>query len=194
MEQSIYDAYLAQLIAKVQQIHVGPGSDSATQMGPLVSASQLETVLAAVARARSQQACVAFGGERLSGGEYSQGFFIAPTVLADATSTMDCMQEEIFGPVVAVCPVASLEEAITVANGTRYGLSAAIATRSLASAQRFIREAEAGTIGVNVPTTGWDVQVPFGGFKDSGSPFKEHASDAIAFFSRIKAVAINALS
>lgn len=194
VEQGIYEAFLAQLVARVRQLRVGPGLDPDTHMGPLVSSTQLDSVLMAVARAHSQQARIVIGSERLTGGIYDQGYFMAPTVLAEATPTMDCMQEEIFGPVVAVCPVASLKEAISVTNNTRYGLSAAIATRSLGSAHRFIREAEAGAVGVNVPTTGWDVQLPFGGFKDSGSPFKEHATDAIAFFSRTKAVAINPLS
>jgi len=103
---------------------------------------------------------------------------------------MTVAQEEIFGPVVAVMEAADVDAAIDIVNGTRYGLSAAVVTRSLEAAHAFARGVDTGCVAVNLPTVGWDVHVPFGGFKESGSPFKEHGIEGLQFYQRVKSVAM----
>lgn len=177
-------------LERTKQITVGPGLEEGTTMGPVVDESQLATTLEAVASGRREGAKVLFGGERLAGARYDRGFFVAPTILDGVAPTMGVAQEEIFGPVVAVMEAADVEQAIELVNGTRYGLSAAVVTRSLAAAHAFARGVETGCVAVNLPTVGWDVHTPFGGFKDSGSPYKEHGIEGLQFYTRVKTVAM----
>jgi aldehyde dehydrogenase (NAD+) len=103
---------------------------------------------------------------------------------------MAIWREEVFGPVVSVLPVSSLDDAVAAVNDSPYGLSAAVFTRDLAAAYRFIEQVDAGQVAVNLSTAGWDVHIPFGGFKDSGSPFKEQGAEALQFSTRVKTVAL----
>jgi len=100
---------------------------------------------------------------------------------------------ELFAPIVSLTEVESLDEAIGLVNASRYGLSASIFTRDLEAAHRFSAEADVGCVAVNLPTAGWDVHVPFGGFKDSGSAFKEQGVEALAFATRVKTIAMRAI-
>ena len=102
----------------------------------------------------------------------------------------DLWRDELFAPVVGFTPFDSLEEAIKLVNSSRYGLSAAIFTRDLEAAHWFADAVDVGCVAVNLPTAGWDVQLPFGGFKDSGSGFKEQGENALDFYSRVKTVAM----
>jgi aldehyde dehydrogenase (NAD+) len=190
VESGIRDAFLGELITATRRIRVGPGLDEATVMGPVVDGSQMETVLKSVETGRGEGAEVLHGGERLSGGPYDRGYFVAPTILGRVSPTMRVAQEEIFGPVLAVMEAADLDAAVTMVNSTRYGLAASVMTRSLASAHAFVRRVDVGCAAVNLPTVGWDVHVPFGGFKDSGSPFKEQGAEGLQFYTRVKSVAM----
>ncbi len=190
VEAPLRDAFVDAFVATTRRITVGPGLEETTTMGPVVDNSQLETVLQAVESGRREGAVVQHGGERLRGERYDRGYFVAPTILTQVSPKMQVAQEEIFGPVVAVLNAADVEEAITIVNGTRYGLSAAVVTRSLAAAHAFARGVETGCVAVNLPTVGWDVHVPFGGFKDSGSAFKEHGIEGLQFYTRVKSVAM----
>lgn len=194
VEFGIRDAFLEEFIAATRRIRVGPGLDDATVMGPVVDGSQMETVLQAVETARREGAEVLCGGERLCGDSYERGYFVTPTILGRVSPTMRVAQEEIFGPVVAVMEAADLDEAVALVNNTRYGLAASVITRSLASAHAFVRGVDVGCAAVNLPTMGWDVHVPFGGFKDSGSPFKEHGAEGLQFYTRVKSVAMRVAS
>ncbi len=190
VEGPIRDAFLEEFVKRTKQITVGPGLEESTTMGPVVDSSQLETVLQAVATGRREGAAVLYGGERLSGSRYDRGYFVAPTILDRVSPQMRIAQEEIFGPVVAVMNAADVDEAIATVNNTRYGLSASVVTRSLAAAHAFARGVDTGCVAVNLPTVGWDVHVPFGGFKDSGSPYKEHGIEGLQFYTRVKSVAM----
>lgn len=190
VERAMHEAFVAEFLARTRQVKVGPGIDEATTMGPVVDDSQLQTVLQAVERGRREGAEVLYGGERVRGPQYERGYFVAPTILANTTPTMEVAQEEIFGPVVAVMQAEDVEHAIGIVNGTRYGLSASVVTRSLAAAHKFARGVETGCVAVNLPTVGWDVHTPFGGFKDSGSAFKEHGLEGLQFYTRVKSVAM----
>ncbi len=190
VESAIRDAFVEEFVRATRGIRVGPGLDDATTMGPVVDSSQLETVLHAVETGRREGAVIQQGGERLRGDGYDRGYFVAPTILTHVSPQMQVAQEEIFGPVVAVMSAADVNDAIAIVNGTRYGLSSAVVTRSLASAHAFARGVETGCVAVNLPTVGWDVHVPFGGFKDSGSAFKEHGREGLQFYTRVKSVAM----
>jgi acyl-CoA reductase-like NAD-dependent aldehyde dehydrogenase len=96
----------------------------------------------------------------------------------------------VFGPVVAVLVVDSFDAAVAAANDSAYGLAASVFTQDLAAAHRFIRRAQVGQVAVNLPTSGWDVHQPFGGWKNSGSPFKEHGKHGLRFYTRVKTVAL----
>jgi len=190
VERGIKEAFLAEFILRTQQVKVGPGLDEETTMGPVVDGSQLETVLNAVEGGRREGAEVLFGGQRLGGPVYARGYFVAPTILGNVAPTMGVAQEEIFGPVVAVMEAQDAAQAVELVNTTRYGLSASVVTRSLSAAHAFVRGVETGCVAVNLPTVGWDVHTPFGGFKDSGSAFKEHGSEGLQFYTRVKSVAM----
>ena len=123
------------------------------------------------------------GGERLSEGAHAKGYFSSPAVLTDVTPDMRVAQEEIFGPVLGVLPARSLDHAIEIANGIRFGLSAGICTRSLTSAYEFINRIEAGLVMVNLPSAGVEYHVPFGGSKASSMGMREQGPVAIDFYS-----------
>jgi acyl-CoA reductase-like NAD-dependent aldehyde dehydrogenase len=184
----VYEELVDRLVRRANAVVVGPGADKATEMGPLVSADQLDSVLEAVEKSQGQGATVASGGERLEGRAYERGHFMRPTILVDVESDNMAWQEELFGPVLAVRPAASLDEGIELVNEGRYGLSANIFTNDLGAAHRFAEEAEVGQVAINLPTAGWDVHVPFGGYKASGSPFKEQGLEGLRFYSRVKSV------
>jgi aldehyde dehydrogenase (NAD+) len=126
------------------------------------------------------------GGERLSGGAHARGYFSSPAVMTDVTSSMRVAQEEIFGPVLGVLPADSLDHAIEIANGIRFGLSAGICTRSLSSAYEFINRIEAGLVMVNLPSAGVEYHVPFGGSKASSFGMREQGPVAVDFYSEIQ--------
>lgn len=164
VERPLYDTVLGILADAVPHVPLGDPSDPDTVIGPLASADQLEKVASMVDRARSAGARVVTGGERIDRGG---GFFYAPTVLAGLPSDAEAVAEEIFGPVLTVQPFDTEEEAIAMANGTRYGLASGIQTADLARAHRVAARLRAGITWVN----GWallDPSVPFGGVKASG--------------------------
>ena len=126
------------------------------------------------------------GGTRLTEGPHSRGYFSSPAVLADVGPEMRVAQEEIFGPVLAVMPAQSLDHAIELANGIRFGLSAGVCTRSLTSAYEFINRIEAGLVMVNLPSAGVEYHVPFGGSKASSLCMREQGPVAVDFYSELQ--------
>lgn len=188
VHEPVYGEVVDRLVRRADAVVVGAGADEATEMGPLVSADQLDSVLEAVEKSRGQGATVVTGGERLEGPAYERGHFMRPTMMVDVESDNVAWQEELFGPVLAVRPAASLDEGIDLVNEGRYGLSANIFTNDLGAAHRFAEDVEVGQVAINLPTAGWDVHVPFGGYKSSGSPFKEQGLEGLRFYSRVKSV------
>lgn len=179
------------LTAAAERLHVGPGRDEASDVGALVDRKALEAVLARIDEAREDGARVRTGGRALDDGPLARGCFCAPTVLDRVDPAMRIWDTEVFGPVVGITTVASLDDAIAKTNASRYGLAASIFTRDRAAAARFAAEAQVGNVAVNLPTVGWDLNVPFGGVKASGSGFKEQGVEAFAFSTRTRAVALN---
>ncbi len=188
VHQSVVEEFTEKLLAAVADIRVGNGAEPETQVGPSIDETQLQTVLRYIDIGKEEGARLLAGGERLTEPPLDRGFFVAPTVFGDVTPQMRIAQEEIFGPVLAVIAVADFEEAMQVANSVRFGLSASICTRDLTRAMEFIDRIEAGLVHVNSPTVGAEVQVPFGGMKDSSTGTREQGRVAIDFYTEIKTV------
>jgi acyl-CoA reductase-like NAD-dependent aldehyde dehydrogenase len=188
VHRDVIAGFRDRLTAKTAALKVGDGMKADTYMGPLVSADAEKSVLEYIEIGKSEGARLLTGGKKLTGGDYDQGYFVAPTVFDGVRSDMRIAQEEIFGPVVAVMEAKDYDEAIRMANDTRFGLSASVVTRDLGLALRFIREIDAGIVHVNSQTAGAEPQVPFGGFKGSSSGSREQGKAARDFFTQLKTV------
>jgi aldehyde dehydrogenase (NAD+) len=184
-QEGIYDEVVERLKARAEAIRVGPPQERATAMGPLVSAVQLRRVQEYIDVGQREGARLVTGGTRLG----ERGYFLRPTVFADVEHRMRISQEEIFGPVAAVLRFKDEEQALQLANGTRYSLAAGIWSADFARVQRMVRGLKAGTVWANTfgPT---DVRLPWGGAGDSGFG-REHGEAALANFTEPKAVWIN---
>jgi aldehyde dehydrogenase (NAD+) len=191
VHEAVYEAFLERLVARTKKLVVGNGLDKGVEMGPLASQKQLDTVLRYLKIGQEEGAQLVWGGERLEEGALARGYFVSPAIFTGVTSQMRIAQEEIFGPVLAVLTARDFEEALALANNTEYGLSAAICTRSLRTANLFAQRIQAGMVKVNKPTTGVSLNAPFGGVKKSSSEtYKEQGRAALDFYTRLKTVDI----
>lgn len=177
------------LAAAVSALRVGDGMTEGVQVGPLVSRGQRDTVLGFLERAELAGGTVQARAE-LPTNLPSAGSFVAPALVCDVDANAELWNDEVFGPVVAMRSFETLDAAIAAVNGSPYGLSAAIFTESLGTATAFADQVDAGQVSINLPTTGWDIHHPFGGFKDSGSGYKEQGTEVLNFYTRVKTVAI----
>jgi aminomuconate-semialdehyde/2-hydroxymuconate-6-semialdehyde dehydrogenase len=186
VQRPVYDEFLARLVEGAESWRVGNPLDDSTQMGPLVSEEHMSKVLSYVELAQEEGAKLMTGGHRLSEGELAQGNYLAPTIFADADNTMRSCQEEIFGPVEMVMPFDEVDEAVTIANHSRYGLAGMVWTTNLETAHRVARRVKTGTMWVNCFFVR-DLRAPFGGYKDSGVG-REGGDYSYEFFTESKAV------
>jgi len=191
VHKSVYGEFVSRFAARAQKLKVGNGLDPSVEVGPLINEQQLQTVMSYVEIAKKEGAKLLTGGNRLDSGEHARGWFYAPTVFGDCDPKMRVAQEEIFGPVVSVIPIDSLEQGIEVANGVPYGLSASIYTRNVNRAFTAIQDVYTGIVYVNAPTIGAETHLPFGGTKQTGNGHREAAVAAIDFFSEWKSVYID---
>ncbi|TSB48460.1 alpha-ketoglutaric semialdehyde dehydrogenase GucD [Alkalicoccobacillus porphyridii] len=190
VDQAIYETFKEKLVAKVSEIKVGDGLDTDSWMGPSVSASQLDTVLSYIEKGKEEGAKLIFGGKRLEENGLSDGYYVEPAIFDEVDTKMSIAQEEIFGPVLALIKVNGLEEAINVANDSKFGLSASIFTTNIARMLTFIEDMDAGLVRVNAESAGVELQAPFGGMKQSSSHSREQGTAAIEFFTEVKTVFI----
>lgn len=174
---------------QMRAIRVG-GAFDGVQMGPLISAKQLQTVLGYIEAGQAEGATLVTGGKRITADDLGRGNFVEPTVFADVTPQMRVAQEEIFGPVLSVITFDDDDEAIRVANDTRYGLTASVWTRDIGRVVRFIRCLDAGQVYVNTYGTGGMIGAPFGGYKESGFG-RTDAAETILEFTQLKAALID---
>lgn len=188
----VYDSFKEKLLTKVKEITLGDGTDEGSWMGPCSNEKQFNTVLNYIEKGKEEGASLLFGGDRLKKGELGEGFFVEPTVFENVTTSMTIAQEEIFGPVLALIKVETLEEAMKIANDVKYGLSAAIFTKDIGKALSFIKEIDAGLVRINAETAGVELQAPFGGMKESSSHSREQGKAAIEFYTATKTVFIKA--
>jgi acyl-CoA reductase-like NAD-dependent aldehyde dehydrogenase len=191
VHKNIYKQFLDKFSARVKTLKVGNGLDPATQMGPVINEKQLQTIMEYVAIGKKEGARLLTGGNRLTGGAFARGWFHEPTVFADCDPSMRIAQEEIFGPVVAVMPTNGFEEAIDIANGVVYGLSASIYTRDVNKGFAAMRDLHTGIVYVNAPTIGAEIQLPFGGTKQTGNGHREAGTAALDFYSEWKTLYVD---
>jgi acyl-CoA reductase-like NAD-dependent aldehyde dehydrogenase len=191
VHDKVYDQFVEKLAARAKKLRVGNGLDPNVDMGPSVSKSQLETVAEYVKIGIDEGAKLVAGGHVLSDGDYAKGFFHEPTVFAEVKADMRIAQEEIFGPVTAVIRCDSLEHAIEIGNGVKYGLSASIYTRDVNKAFVAMRDMITGIFYVNAPTIGAEVHLPFGGVKETGNGHREAGVAGIDVFTEWKSVYID---
>ncbi|GAA5119195.1 CoA-acylating methylmalonate-semialdehyde dehydrogenase [Haloechinothrix salitolerans] len=183
------DALVDVLKDKANDITVGPGDDPASEMGPLVTRDARQRVIDAVATGQTQGADVVVDGRDLTVNGYEDGFWVGPSLLDRVTPDMAAYQDEIFGPVLAVARVETVDEAIALINNNPYGNGTALFTSSGAAARKFQREVHVGMIGINVPIPVPMSYYSFGGWKDSligDSPI--HGPDGVRFYTRTKTV------
>lgn len=189
--EAVREEFSARLAAAVEGLEVGSGLDAGTQVGPVVSQSQRESVLGFIERAR-QAGIVVRARTELPEALAAGGCYVAPTLLDGVAADSEVWVDEVFGPVVALRGFDTLDEAVEAVNDSVYGLSSAIFTESLGAANAFIEGVHTGQVSVNLPTSGWDIHHPFGGFKHSGSGYKEQGTETLNFYTRVKTVAIRA--
>ena len=189
--RAVANGLIDKLVGRAKKLRLGSGLEASTDVGPVVSSSQLERVHSFIPIAEKEGATVAAGGRIPREGALAKGFFHEPTVLVDVKPNMRVAQEEIFGPVTAVIEVSGIDEAIKVLNSTKYGLSCSIYTRNVNNAFRFMRDAETGIVYVNAGTIGAEIQLPFGGMKSTGNGHREAGRAALDVYSEWKSIYID---
>ena len=182
IEKVIFDKVVDGVCELAQNIKLGPGLESSTDMGPLVSQEQLDRVCGYLEIGKSEGAKAVVGGERLG----DKGYFIKPTVLVDTNENMRVVREEIFGPVVTAIPFSDPADVITKANDTIYGLAAGIWTRDISKAHRLAAKLRTGTVWINCYNV-FDSALPFGGYKQSGWG-RELGRDVLDLYTEAKSV------
>jgi aldehyde dehydrogenase (NAD+) len=192
VHKNVYREFSEKFVARAKNLKVGDGLETSTDMGPCINEQQLNTVMKYVQIGKGEGAKLATGGHRLDKGPYANGWFHEPTVFVDCDPALRICQEEIFGPVVALIrPFSTLDEALAIANGVNYGLSASIYTRNVNNAFVAQREIQTGIVYVNAPTIGAETHLPFGGIKNTGNGHRESGIAALDFYSDWKTLYID---
>jgi len=191
VHERVHDRLLQMLCDRAARLRLGPGLDERTDVGPLINEGALQKVEYYVGVARQDGARVLIGGERATGAGLERGWFYQPTVVAGVAPGMRVEQQEIFGPVLAVIKVASLDEAIRVNNDVPYGLSSSLYTRDVNAAFRAMGELDTGITYVNAPTIGAEAHLPFGGVKQTGNGHREGGWEVYDFYSETKVVYVD---
>ncbi len=192
VHKKIYKKFCEKLVEKVKRLCVGNGLDPKTEVGPVINRQAMEKVHGYIEIGRmDDKATLACGGNILTKGAYKNGFFIEPTVFTDVKPGMRIEQEEIFGPVTCVVPFSTLDEAIDIVNGVKYGLSSAIYTQDVNHAFYAMQELYTGICYVNSATIGAEVHLPFGGTKGTGNGHREAGTQVLDIFSEWKSLYID---
>ncbi|MDM8099822.1 MULTISPECIES: aldehyde dehydrogenase family protein [Oceanobacillus] len=186
VHRSLYDEVLDKLKKKAEETVVGPGLDSATDMGPLVSEKQMNTVLGYIEKGKEEGARLITGGKRTG----DQGYFVEPTIFADVQDHMSIAREEIFGPVMSVFVFDEVEEVIQRANDSEYGLAASVWTENIKKGHYIASKLESGTVWVN--DFGLELEtMPFGGYKHSGIGREMGGDYGISNYVEVKSIFVN---
>lgn len=188
VEDSIADAFVAKLSKRMEEVRIGDPLDGAAQVGPMIHSGHLESVLGHINKAAEQGAVVATGGLKLTDGKLSAGYFVAPTVIDKVTENHSIFHDEVFGPVLAVTRFRDKEDALRIANATKYGLAASVWSKNLDTALEMSSELQAGTVWINTTIDG-SPQLPGGGVKESGFG-REMGQVGFEEFTEIKTVQI----
>jgi aldehyde dehydrogenase (NAD+) len=183
----VYDTFRDRLLERVKAVKVGSGPDD--ECGPVVSRANLDRLRTSIAAARDRGARILAGGGAVE--TLAPGYYLQPTVIENVGPEDDLSQHELFGPITCLYRVRDFEDAMALANGTTFGLTGAIHTRSLHRVQEFVRRYQGGLVSVNGPTYGAGPHMPFGGVKNSGNGFREPGTEALDVYTEWKTVVIN---
>ncbi len=191
LHRKVHDRFLRMLVDRVERLRLGSGLEAGTDVGPLINEKARDTTHDYVEIGRAEGAEVLTGGRKATGSRLAGGWFYKPTILAGVRAGMRVEQEEIFGPVLSVVRVGSLDEAIRVNNGVRYGLSSSLYTRDVRAAFRAMEDIDAGITYINAPTIGAEAHLPFGGVKETGNGHREGGWEVYEFYSETKVVYVD---
>jgi alpha-ketoglutaric semialdehyde dehydrogenase len=191
VQAGVYDELASRLVARVEQLRLGPGWEDETDVGPVINESALRKIHSYTGIGKDEGAKLLTGGEVADSEGLDQGFYYLPTVFGDVEAGMRIAQEEIFGPTTALIRVRDLEEAVRVSNGVRYGLSSSIFTRDVNQAFRAMRDLDTGITYINAGTIGAEVHLPFGGTKDTGNGHREAGQAALDVFTEWKSIYVD---
>ncbi|HET8786284.1 MAG TPA: aldehyde dehydrogenase family protein [Candidatus Limnocylindrales bacterium] len=190
VERSVADDLLQRLESRAKDLRLGDGLDPATDVGPLVNAPAVDKVASYIEIGQSEGELV-IGGRRATDGPLGSGHFFEPTIFTGVRPMDRIGQEEIFGPVLSIIPVADYNEAMMALNQTRYGLSSSVFTRDVNTAFRAMRDFETGIVYVNAGTTGAEVHLPFGGWKETGNGHREAGNIALDTYTEWKSIYVD---
>jgi alpha-ketoglutaric semialdehyde dehydrogenase len=192
VHKKVYKKFTEKLVERVKRLKVGNGLDERTEVGPVINQAAMDKILSYIEIGQKEdKAKLACGGSPLTKGEYKNGYFIEPTVFTDVKPGMRVEQEEIFGPVTSVIPYSTLDEAIDIVNGVRYGLSSAIYTQDVNQAFHAMQELYTGICYINSATIGAEVHLPFGGTKATGNGHREAGTQVLDIFSEWKSIYVD---
>jgi alpha-ketoglutaric semialdehyde dehydrogenase len=186
LQSGVHDEFLSRLVNRVRELKLGDGRKKGTDVGPLVNEGALKKVERYVDIGVQEGADLLCGGARVTDNGTANGFFFAPTIFARVRAGMRIEQEEIFGPVLSVVRVSTVDEAFAVNNGVRYGLSSSVYTSDVTVAFRALNELDNGITYINAPTIGAEAHLPFGGVKQTGNGHREGGWEVYEFFSETK--------
>jgi aldehyde dehydrogenase (NAD+) len=182
----VHDKFLEMLVSRAKRMKVGDPLDKGTAMGSQISRTQMERILGYIRSGADEGARLLCGGERDTEGSNARGYFVKPTVFSEVKPQMKIAQEEIFGPVLAAIRFKDAGEAVEIANGTIYGLVAAVWTKDIKLAHRMAGEIKAGSVWINT-YNGFDTASPFGGYKQSGFG-RDLGAHALEQYTNVKSV------
>jgi alpha-ketoglutaric semialdehyde dehydrogenase len=192
VHKKVYKKFVERFVERARNLRVGNGLDERTEVGPVINQAAVEKIMSYIEIGQKEdRAKLACGGNRLTKGEYKNGFFIEPTVFTDVKPGMRVEQEEIFGPVTSIVPFGTLDEAIEIVNNTRYGLSSAIYTQDVNQAFYAMQELYTGICYINSATIGAEVHLPFGGTKGTGNGHREAGTQVLDIFSEWKSIYVD---
>jgi aldehyde dehydrogenase (NAD+) len=190
VERPVVEPLLERIEGRARKLRLGSGLDESTDVGPLINDAALDKVDGYIGVGRGEGELV-IGGGRATSGDLAHGHFFEPTIFTGVRPMDRIGQEEIFGPVLSIIPVADYGEAMLAVNQTRYGLSSSIFTRDVNTAFRAMRDFETGIVYVNAGTTGAEVHLPFGGWKDTGNGHREAGHAALDTFTEWKSIYVD---
>jgi acyl-CoA reductase-like NAD-dependent aldehyde dehydrogenase len=191
VHEAVYDQLASRLVARVEQMRLGPGWEDDTDVGPVINKAALEKIHSYTEIGQDEGAKLLTGGEVAGGNGLDKGFYYRPTVFGDVRPAMRIAQEEIFGPTTALIRVRSLDEAIAVSNGVEFGLSSSIFSGDVNNAFRAMRDLNTGITYINAGTIGAEVHLPFGGTKHTGNGHREAGQAALDVFTEWKSIYVD---